>query len=266
MSITYNAIQNDGIMSQAQSSAEKFNQAQGNEQGVLGGYEADINKYFDSLVEYVPQGREGQTVQYDSNNDGTKEEWIILTDRNGLVEIVSKNAMGSLTLGSSDTNVTVTADLNGDGTVDYKDTGIASYNNAITTINNYCKSLVTATNNGGVRSVGGTNNNYTAYHSNDYDNWVSATTVDLASGDEYYKRDFERMQKLGIVASNQYYWMASRCVTETSSTSFNVWSVKTNGELFADDLCGTYYSGGIVGGAVPSTYAVRPVVINPVGI
>ena len=90
---------------------------------------------------YTREGREGDTVEYDSNLDGEPEEWIIITDRNGKVEIVSKDVMRDaegnalqLTLGSGDTRVT-------------------------------------ATNNSGVRSVGGTNNNFTPYSSNNYDNW-----------------------------------------------------------------------------------------------
>ncbi len=129
------------------------------------------------------ESREGQTVKYDSNMDGTPEDWIILTDRIDLVEIISKSAIGSLTLGYDDQEIkgnllkyldldndNIPDDLNGDGEIEegdidynkdgYKtsdpdDIAIASYNNAITTINNYCKSLVTATDNEGVRSVGG---------------------------------------------------------------------------------------------------------------
>ena len=209
--VSINAIQNDGIMSKAQGATDKFNKKQSEEESILGEYEELFDKYDDVV------GREGTTVAYDSDEDGEDEEWIILTDREGLVEIVSKNVMGSLTLGCDDTSVTVTTDLNGDDTVDYKDIAIASYNNAITTINNYCKSLVTATDNDGVRSVGGTDNSYTPYSSTNYDNWGVAITVDVASTDENYKTDFERMIELGIVTSDGYYWIASRLVEEYTS-------------------------------------------------
>ena len=210
-------------------------------------------------------GREGEVVAYDSNNDGITEEWIILTDRNGLVEIVSKDVMGSLTLGYGDTSVTATTDLDGDGTVnDNGDKAILSYNNVITTINNYCKSLVTATDNEGVRSVGGTNNSFTAYSSTNYDNWGSKIAVDVASGDEYYQTDFYRMEELGIAVSNEKYWLASRYVYGLSSSvyfdvryvdegsldHFYLWNVKSDGNVNGNNL----------------SRGVRPVVINPSGI
>ena len=209
--------------------------------------------------------REGEVVAYDSNNDGITEEWIILTDRNGLVEIVSRDVMGSLTLGSGDTTVTATTNLDGDGTVnDSGDKAILSYNNAITTINNYCKSLVTATDNEGVRSVGGTDNSFTAYSSENYDNWGSKITVDVARSDQYYETDFERMEELGIAASNDKYWLASRCVYEYSSyvgfyvrcvnegslSSYYLWSADSDGDV----------------GVYNPSCGVRPVVINPSGI
>ena len=210
-------------------------------------------------------GREGQIVAYDSNNDGTTEEWIILTDRNGLVEIVSKDVMGSLELGSGDTSVTVTTDLSGDDVVDYRDKAILSYNNAITTINNYCKSLVTATDNEGVRSVGGTDNSFTAYSSTDYDNWGSKITVDVASGDEYYGTDLDRMEELGIDVSNDVYWLALRYVIEIwDSVGFYVEMVEPVGYAYNIALWRVNSDGSVNGEYF--TCGVRPVVINPSGI
>ena len=242
---------------------------------------------------YKPEGREGTTVAYDSDNDGTTEEWVIITDRNGTVEIVSKNVMGSLTLGGTDTEIKANlltyldldndgipddldgdgvieeggTDLDGDGTteVDYQDIAIASYNNAITTINKYCKSLVTATNNSGVRSVGGTNNSYTAYSSTNYDNWGSGITVDVASGDLQFEEDMAKMYYYGIANVSTYYWVASRFVREYSSdVGFYVRGVYSDGIFGGYFLWGVYSDGNVYSG-YPS-YAVRPVVINPSGI
>ena len=215
---------------------------------------------------YEQKGREGQTVQYDSNNDGTKEEWIILTDRDGTVEIVSANVMGSLTLGSGDTSVTTPGDLDGDGTAnDYEDKEIASYNNAITRINNYCDEIVTATNNSGVRSLGGTNNSAPAYHSTNYDNWGSKITVDVASGDNQYELDFAKLSCFGKVkTTEEAYWFASRMVDESYS-----------GYIFFGIRCWwldgisrfgwALYTNAASGNGEPN-YGVRPVVINPSGI
>jgi len=219
--VSIGIISKEEIFRQAEDATIKYNESVPKEQNTLAGYVDKLNEYLVGSENGDGSGgttsREGQTVQYDSNNDGKDEDWIILTDRNGLVEIVSAQPMGSLKLGAEDTTVKVTTDLDGNGIVNNIDKCIASYNNAITTINNYCKSLVTATDNEGVRSVGGTNNDYTAYHSTNYDTWGSKITVDVAAPDEYYKTDYEKMEELGIAICNKDYWIASRGVEEGAS-------------------------------------------------
>ncbi len=210
---------------------------------------------------YKKQGREGEKVQYDGDNDGTKEDWYIITDRNNKVEIVSVNLMGStLALGSGDTNVTVTEDLDGDGKIgDDGDIAIASYNNAITTINNYCNEVVTATDNGGVRSVGGTNNSASPYSSPNFNSLFDGTG-EVASGDMQFEEDFVKLAYHKILRSNGSYWFASRYA---ESNEFVVrycldnnccydalWFLKSDGTM----RYGTLDNG------------VRPVVINPNGI
>ena len=213
---------------------------------------------------YAREGREGQVIE-----GGTYDGWIILTDRNGLVEIVSpdvaKDAEGNvltLTLGSGDTSVTVTKDLDGDETYenDPQDTAILSYNNAITTINNYCKEVMDMEN---VRSVGGTNNSATPYSSTNYDAW-SPVTVDVASGDMQYELDFVKLSYFGKVATTNEYWLASRCLDEYSGgVSFYVRDVR-EGSQNNCFLWGMASDGHVVSNN-PSR-GVRPVVINPSGI
>ena len=215
---------------------------------------------------YEPEGREGTTVSYDSNNDGTKEEWVIITDRDGKVEIVSKNVMGGLTLGKLDTSVTVTTDLDGDGTVgNDEDIAIASYNSAITTINNYCKSLVTAKNNDGVRSVGGTDNSFIPYHSTNYDNWGASVTVDAAASDIQYEKDLVKLAYHGIMYMGNGYWMASRHAEEFSKDVY--FRVRC---ISADKKINSYTLWYVLSDSSVNSYspgvAVRPVVINPAGI
>ena len=237
----------------------------------------------DDDTEYVPQGREGQTVKYDSNKDGIKEDWIILTDRDGLLEIVSEEATGKLKLGSGDTEIInnkdkyldingdgAADDLDGDGTIgNDADIAIASYNNAITTINNYCKSLVTATDNEGVRSVGASSDTSGYYSSTNFNSWFkNSETVKVKAGDEYYKTDYEKMQELGIASTpmKRHYWLASRLAYGDSyrvyfivryvgastivNTSDDLWGLTSNDAPYSSS-CIEY---------------VRPVVINPKGI
>jgi len=246
-SVAISSIQNDGILSHAIGAGDKYNNAVANEQEVLGSYMNFLNNGGlggNSDIEYTPKNREGTTVQYDSNGDGVKEDWIIITDRNGKVEIISKNVMydakgNGLTLGYEDTTVAVTSDLDGDGTAgDNGDKAIASYNNAITTINNFCKTIVTATDNGGVRSVGGTNNNVPAYSSTNFNTWFRGN-VNVASADTQYEEDLEKLTYFGIAeaANNESYWIASRLVVEganfanfcvrcKSSTLTELWSLR----------------------------------------
>lgn len=165
-------------------------------------------------VAYRFEGREGEEIKYDSNGDGIDEDWIIITDREGKVEIVSKDVAkdeygNTLTIGLD--NVSATTDISGDGNIDDTDTAILSYNNAITTINNFCKTIVKKEIRDKVRSVGGQNNNTESYHPEKYGKWGNNIKVEIASGDEYYKEDYEKMKYLGILSTgDDWYWMSSR--------------------------------------------------------
>ena len=206
---------------------------------------------------YKKEGREGQTVE-----GGTYDGWIILTDRDGLVEIVSPDTVGELTLGSGDTSVTATTDIDGNEEInDDGDKAILSYNNAITRINNYCKEVMNLEN---VRSVGGTDNSAPAYHSTNYDSWGEDITVDVASGDNQYELDFVKLSYFGKLETTESYWLASRIVHESEDyVNFIVCHVHTIG--FGSNVIWSLSSEGDVGGGNPD-FGVRPVVINPAGI
>ena len=203
---------------------------------------------------YNREGREGQTEE-----GGTYDGWIYLTDRDGLVEIVSPDTVGSLTLGSGDTSVTAPGDLDGDLTAnDDQDKAIASYNNAITRINNYCKEVMGTEN---VRSVGGTNNSASAYHSTNYDSWGADIAVDVPAGDNQYELDFVKLSYFGKVATTDPYWLASRIVNEGESVVDFFVGIVYGGALYYRDLWDVYSDGDVYSND-PSS-GVRPVVINP---
>lgn len=254
---------------------------------------------FTESVELITMGREGQTVKYDSNGDETPEDWIVLTDRNGLVEIVSKDVIKDadgnilkLTLGGNDPEIKgnllkyldldedgVPDDLDGDKVIeeggtdldkdntietDPEDIAIASYNNAITTINNYCKSLVKEELRNKVRSVGAASDISGDYSSTNFNSWFKKSeTVKVKIGDKYYKTDFERMTELGIVVTGADYWLASRGVVEYSSfANFRVRIVRSNGDLNYIVLWDVRSDGDVDDNYRPS-YAVRLVITNP---
>ena len=176
----------------------------------------DAKTYVTKSVEvaYKFEGREGEEVKYDSNGDGIDEDWVITTDRGGKVEITSRDVAKdedgkALTVGLG-VNILATNDISGDGNVDDIDTALLSYNNAITTINNFCESIVKPEIRDKVRSVGGTNNNTKPYYPDNYEEWGKNIRVEIASGDEYYKEDYEKMKYLGILNASEWYWMSSR--------------------------------------------------------
>jgi len=259
--VAINSIQKEQLVGQVENATKGYNGSVRNEHSELVGYEGTIG----NTIYYKPEGREGKKVKYDSNNDGTDEDWIILTDRDGKVEIVSAQPMGSLELAQS---VTATKDLDGDNDVDGADTAILSYNNAITTINNYCKSLVKATDNEGVRSIGGTDNTIIPYTSQNYDEWGSKIKVDVASGDMQYHLDLRKLSYLGIEITSEPYWIASRDVSFDNACIF---SVRLGGSNLGSNsyrvIFGVNYLGEVLWWSDDrTTYAVRPVIINPEGI
>lgn len=192
----------------------------------------------------------------------------MLTDKGGKVEIVSKASMGRLTLGFGDTSVNVTTDLDGDEIVgNQADKAIASYNNVITRINEYCDEVVTATDNGGVRSVLGRAETAGNYSSTNFNLWFkNKDKVKVKAGDEWYeKEDYVKMLYWGIAGTGVDYYLPSRIVEENSSeVKFSVLNINGAGESGNVGLWGVN-SNGSVGSSNPSS-GVRPVVINPSGI
>lgn len=298
-SVTISSIQGDGVLEYAINAADSWNIAQANQQNMLGDYLNYLND--SSLGGGVNKGesREGQKVKYDSDGDGEEEDWIILTDKAGLVEIVSADIMGEyITLGRDDPEIKGNIlkyldlnddgkpdDLNGDGKIegggrdfdgdhivdtDPDDIAIASYNNAITTINNYCKSLVKEEIRDKVRSVGYLNDNFVAYHhSTIVDNWGKNLKVDIAAPKSSYKTDYDKMSELGILkVDSGSYWMADYAIGDshpTNSVNFNVVLIDNYGDWSCAPIW-KLFSDGDTGAQILSARGVRLVIVNPPGI
>ncbi len=239
---------------------------------------------------YNKIAKEGEIVKYDSNKDGTLEDWVVLTSEEGKLEIVSSNVMydkngNGLTLGHTDPTITEPEDLDGDGiTGEYNEVAVTSYNNAITTINNFCKNIITASDNEGVRSIGESTDTAGEHSSVGYNGvFKRFTNITLkASSDEsIYKVDVNKLTELGILNVGVNYWVSARNILETGYETF-----EENG-TYSNLDCDTYlrigtnygwsgylyshnirYSGGTyhASGWNSITLGVRPVVINPTGI
>ena len=133
------------------------------------------------------EGKDLGEITGDSQYNG----WTILYDNGSYVEAVSPSAMGNLRIGF-DHNLT-DENLQIDG-------AITAYDNAIETINNYCKNLSNLPTNNGVRSVGAETDNTNTYCNLDplTKKWWSEDMGFKIENrgknkDDYYKQDVFRM-------------------------------------------------------------------------
>lgn len=220
----------------------------------------DAKTYMTEGVEeiYTPQGKEGQDlgeVTGDSKYDG----WTIIYDNgDGTIEAVSPKAMGSLRLGYSEG----AAD-----TMQRLEEAIASYNNAIDTINNYAKEQITdelATDEN-VRSVGAAtdprqnlegNNAYRGIPAE----WSTSTYNGRGkAGDTSYEQDLVRISYHEVVDGGTTYWIASRAISSNSNNFyFSVVVVDSDRNLGGNYLWYVRSSGGAYG--YDYLWAVRPII------
>lgn len=175
---------------------------------------------------YTPDSSKKEGTLYKYSYDGTKEheeDWIILYNNGDNYEIISPNAMGSLTLGENDN------EWGPDEFYETCDYQLAySYNNAINRLNKYCEDQITNTNKLRVRCVG--SNPVNPLSENDEkltEEFVDSDTTPepyklngkLKLGDSNYEEDIVRMYYWGIQNSNTDYWIASRSVEIGRNTS-----------------------------------------------
>lgn len=238
--------------------------------------EDDTIKFNTQNVElvYEPQGREGEKVAYDSNNDGTAEEWMIIYDNGDNIEMVSMSNMGTLTLGYNDEAAQAPGDIDKDGSSSTDiDKAIYSYNNAITRLNSYCASLVTKedANRISVRSIGSnpnnpSNENSTLYKSERIGKLYNGLGK---NGDMNYEQDFVRMSYYNCSSTEERYWLASRRISDAQlSMRFIINTVDKSGKCNTEyisnsQLWEAYFSiNNVDGGANSDTRlnGVRPVI------
>ena len=226
----------------------------------------------------------GKEFTMDADQDGTEETWIVLYDstaehlNENEIEVISKDTMGSLTLGADDTVAIENAiDLDGNDTVEDIEIAIYSYNNAIDRINNYCESLIKI-GNLGVRSVGSLPSNPSykntskPYAIQNLDKWTNQTAWNTygvlgEDTDTNLNDDYTQMNTLGIMQSGNTkgYWLASRSVGgswDASSSfgyvNFYVRNMSSSGNRGYYNLWSVYSSGST--NTANTAYAVRPVV------
>ena len=210
-------------------------------------------------------GEKGENVQLVSANTyevdnvylGYNDNWIDWTDS---AVIAAANIFEDTQSGQS-----VLTDL---------EKTIYSYNNAITTLNAKCRSVVGNTNSDilDVRCIGSNptnknSENTTLYTSTFLQNNPTSGTYSagafngVGKGDDSNNgEDYIRLLLIGANESqnSQSYWLASRRVYEDSSfVNFYVWLVRSNGYRISFNIC---YVDRSNAGSWSNNYGVRPVV------
>lgn len=205
----------------------------------------DVTTFMSEKLEliYEPKGTEGQK---------TEDGWTILYDNGETVEAVSPTAMGELRLGHSE-----------EATTDEKklEEAIESYNNAITLINNYCKTLEGLPENKGVRSVGASTET-SEYYFDYLETWNSAYKGVGKKGDMNWEQDLIRMIYWGTRETETDYWIASRFVYDKNpddSTGIEFGIKNSSDENSGFTYVWQAYSTGTAKGFY-ATHAVRPII------
>ena len=237
----------------------------------------DVEYYTTSGVQKVYEptagSMEGQVVYFSTDGTATATPWLVLYDNGDTIDIMSIATMGSLSLGSEDTEATPASPTTG---AEYLQKAINSYNNNVAKrINNYCASLITNSTAIKVRSVGSnpdfsTTDTSATYSSSNLASWHSGAYNNVGKvGDLNSEQDVVRMsyyypgstyEIYGYAKTDTWYWLASRYVYENSDyVNFNVRNVSDDGNAHNDNYLWGVDSGDAYGDKYPDG-AVRPVV------
>ena len=191
----------------------------------------DMRITADVVKVYEPNGREGEIVGYKATTSSETTNWLVLYDNGDTVDItpINPDASWKYTLGSGDPNATGSTAL---------EKAMNSYENAVSRLNNYCKTIVTnVTSADNVRSIG------TQFNQTDTTAKYSSTFLENNPtgsegtynevglvGDMNGEQDVVRMsyyssggtgsgyEKYGYAQTGLCYWLASRYVYEYSSS------------------------------------------------
>ena len=180
-------------------------------------------------------------------------KWVVLRNSGGVIEIISKESVGNLTLGGSSLHDTEKAK--------------SDYANCVQILNDKCATYVNSTYATSGRSVGATSSSIAQI-----DTTANPLTFDAARSavlpysDTYYTTDQSVISgNANLKHSSGYVWLASRGLNTYSSTShFYVRCLGTSGSVSYNDVF-IAGSDGSAGAGVP-TDGVRPVITLKSGI
>lgn len=173
---------------------------------------------------------EGDYVYYyDKNN--TRRKCIVLYDSSSAygIQIITEESVEKVTIGSGDTSATGTTKL---------DKAINSYNNSISRLNSRASAYNNSTYSSSARCVG-SNPNSSSSEAGMYTNstsWFADYNGKLKNTDSNYSSDYNQLVSLNIWDIGEWYWLASRYVTSSSTiVSFGQRCITTVDTKILDD-------------------------------
>ena len=173
---------------------------------------------------------EGDYVYYyDKNN--TRRKCIVLYDSSSAygIQIITEESVEKVTIGSGDTSATGTTNL---------DKAINSYNNSISRLNSRASAYNNSTYSSSARCVG-SNPNSSSSEAGMYTNstsWFADYNGKLKNTDSNYSSDYNQLVSLNIWDIGEWYWLASRYVTSSSTiVSFGQRCITTVDTKILDD-------------------------------
>ena len=232
-----------------------INQAKKNKNNVLesvGEEEDDINKVTEEYVNMmktdsevtlptVPQPiedvlKEGAYVNYKDSKGKTRKCVVLYGPENTNyssygIQIIAMESVEDVTLGSSDFN-----------------TSMASYNDAISTLNKKAREYNNYTYSADARCVGSApgNPDYDGPGMcNNQDSWFLNYNGQIKDEDKSYSTDYSKMENIhgGILNIGTTYWLASRKLSSNPSYrtgDLYVYSIDSTGTLISSQLCLLY--------------------------
>ena len=203
---------------------------------------------------FTSRGNEGKDLGEITGEDKYNGWTILYDNKDGTVEAVSPEVLGSLTLGYQDETAISAGDQN-------IDKAIYSYNNAIDRLNIYSEEQTTDEIKSdskvkNIRSIG--SNPYNPYEdTNDYYELEGEYNKIGKVGDENYEQDLIRMIYYGAVNAGQaQYWMASRLASPYGSDGSIVFAIR----YYSSEAISSYTLWNTKGEAQNNSYGVRPVI------
>lgn len=257
-----------------------INQAKKNKNNVLesvGEEEDNINKVTEEYVNMmktdsevtlptVPQPiedvlKEGAYVNYKDSKGKTRKCVVLYGPENTNyssygIQIIAMESVEDVTLGSSDFN-----------------TSMASYNDAISTLNKKAREYNNYTYSADARCVGSApgNPDYDGPGMcNNQDPWFLNYNGQIKDEDKSYSTDYSKMENIhgGILNTGTTYWLASRKLSSNPSYrtgDLYVYSIDSTGTLISSQLCLLYQDTSYNTG-YSKTNGFRPVFILKSGL